>query len=375
MTTAELCLALMRADTEEEVVALLISAGYWDDAALWRYLGDTENNFGAIGNQQSEAVAALIEKLINGVDARLLDACLAAGVDPTSTAAPPSIRHAVAEFFEDHAGSFPPDFGSIALWPDSMATREADQLTLTATGQGPKSGSGLPCLTVADSGEGQAPDDFPTTFLSLQKSNKLRVQFVQGKFNMGATGALQFCSPRHRLQLIVSRRNPALLASPSGRDLEWGFTIVRREPPSQGTRSSVFTYLAPIDVERGRDGRVLSFAADQWPIFPRADKEGRDAYSRESSRGSLVKLYEYHLDGTRSNIVRSGGGLLQRVDFGMPELALPIRLYECRDTYRGHSGSFSTNVLGVVARLDRDRHEKLEEGFPIGHVVRLEGEE
>jgi hypothetical protein len=375
MTVAELCLALMRADTEEEVVALLVSAGYWDDAALWRYVGDTENNFGAIGNQQSEAVAALIEKLINGVDARLLDACLSAGVDPTSAAAPPSIRHAVATFFEDHSGALPPDFGSIALWPDSMATREADQLTLTATGQGPKTGSGLPCLTVADSGEGQTPDNFPATFLSLQKSNKLRVQFVQGKFNMGATGALQFCSPRHRLQLIVSRRNPALLDSPSARDLEWGFTIVRREPPSQGTRSSVFTYLAPIDVGAGRDGRVLSFAADEWPIFPRADKEGRDAYARSSSHGSLVKLYEYHLDGTRSNIVRSGGGLLQRVDFGMPELALPIRLYECRDTYRGHSGSFATNVLGVVARLDRDRHEKLEEGFPIGHVVRLEGRE
>lgn len=365
----------MRADTEEEVVALLVSAGYWDDVALWRYLGDTENNFGAIGNQQSEAVAALIEKLINGVDARLLNACLTAGIDPVSAAAPPSIRHAVAEFFEDHPGPLPPEFGSIALWPDAMATREADQLTLTATGHGPKTESGLPCLTVTDAGEGQTPDDFPVTFLSLQKSNKLRVQFVQGKFNMGATGALQFCSPRHRLQLIVSRRNPALLDSPADRDLEWGFTIVRREPPSQGMRSSVFTYLAPIGVEKGRDGRVLSFAADRWPIFPRADKEGRDAYSRESTHGSLVKLYEYHLEGTRSNIVRSGGGLLQRVDFGMPELALPIRLFECRETYRGHSGSFATNVLGVVARLDRDRHEKLEEGFPIGHVVRLEGRE
>lgn len=375
MTPEDLCLALMRADTEEDVVALLVSAGYWDDVALWRYLGDTENNFGAVGNQQSEAVAALIEKLINGVDARLLNACLIAGVEPTSEAAPSSIRHAVAEFFEDHSGPLPPDFGSIALWPDLMATREADQLTLTATGHGPKTGSGLPCLTVADSGEGQTPDDFPSTFLSLQKSNKLRVQFVQGKFNMGATGALQFCSPRHRLQLIVSRRNPALVESPTGRDLEWGFTIVRREPPSQGTRSSVFTYLAPRGVEEGRDGQVLSFTADRWPIFPRADKEGRDAYSRESTHGSLVKLYEYHLDGTRSNIVRSGGGLLQRVDFGMPELALPVRLYECRNTYKGHSGSFATNVLGVVARLDRDRHEKLEEGFPVGHVLRLEGRE
>ena len=91
-----------------------------------------------------------------------------------------------------------------------------------------------------------------------------------------------------------------------------------------------------------------------------------------SPYGSLVKLYEYSLDGTKSNIVRSGGGLLQRVDFGMPELALPIRLYECRRGYRGHSGSFSTNVLGIVGRLDRDRHEKLEDGFPVGHIERID---
>lgn len=376
MTAEALALALMKADSEEEVVALLQAAGYWEDSDLWRYLGDTENNFGSIGNQQSEAVAALIEKLINGVDARLLNACLERDIDPTSPEAPQSIRRAVADFFEDHPGPLPADFGSIAIWPDAMATREADQLTLTATGFGPKAGSGLPCLSIADSGEGQTPDDFPSTFLSLQKSNKLRVQFVQGKFNMGATGeALQFCSPQHRLQLIVSRRNPRLLANPSDRDLEWGFTIVRREPPSHGTRSSVFTYLAPFDVKQGRDGGVLSFAAEAVPIFPRADKDGRAAYARTSPHGSLVKLFEYHLDGTKSNIVRSGGGLLQRVDFGMPELALPIRLYECRDAYKGHAGSFATNVLGVVARLDRDRHDNLEEGFPIGHVLRLEGRE
>lgn len=375
MTAATLALALMKADSEEEVVALLQAAGYWEDPDLWRYLGDTENNFGSIGNQQSEAVAALIEKLINGVDARLLNACLERGIDPTSPEAPQSIRRAVADFFEDHPGPLPADFGSIAIWPDAMATREADQLTLTATGFGPKAGSGLPCLSIADSGEGQTPDDFPSTFLSLQKSNKLRVQFVQGKFNMGATGALQFCSPQHRLQLIISRRNPRLLATPSERDLEWGFTVVRREPPSHGTRSSVFTYLAPFEIKQGRDGGVLSFAAEGMPIFPRANKDGRAAYARSCPHGSLVKLFEYHLDGTKSNIVRSGGGLLQRVDFGMPELALPIRLYECRDAYKGHSGSFATNVLGVVARLDRDRHDNLEEGFPIGHVLRLEGRE
>ena len=371
----ELCLSLMVADSEHDVVELLRMAGYWEEQDAWRYLGDNENNFGTIGNQQSGAVAALIEKLINGVDARLLNSCLEGGIDPTSGEAPQSMRQAVARFFEDHGDDLPDDAGLIALWPDTQTTQEANQLTLSATGYGPKSVSGLPCLSIADAGEGQTPDDFPDTFLSLQRSNKLKVQFVQGKFNMGATGALQFCSPSHRLQLILSRRNPALVKESAGRGHEWGFTVVRREPASRGSRSSVFTYLAPLDVKQGRDGKVLSFPSEDWPIFPVADKNRRDAYDRRSTHGSLIKLYEYQLDGTRSNIVRSGGGLLQRVDFGMPELALPIRLYECRETYRGHSGSFSTNVLGVVARLNRDRQDKVEDGFPIGHVVRLEGME
>ena len=45
--------------------------------------------------------------------------------------------------------------------------------------------AGRPCLTVADQGEGQTPDTFPDTFMSIQRNNKLRIPFVQGKFNMG----------------------------------------------------------------------------------------------------------------------------------------------------------------------------------------------
>lgn len=375
MRSDELCRSLMASDTEAQVVKLLRMTGYWEATDAWRYLGDTENNFGVIGNQQSEAVAALIEKLVNGVDARLLNSCLERGIDPTSTNAPEGIRQAIARFFEDHGERLPQDAGLISLWPDAKATQEADQITLAATGNSPKEGSGLPCLSIADGGEGQTPDMFPETFLSLQRSNKLRIQFVQGKFNMGATGALQFCSPKHRLQLLVSRRNPRLLSAPGPRDLEWGFTIVRRERPLKGRRSSVFTYLAPTAIDSGRDGKVLSFSAKEWPIFPLIDKNERSAYGRYSTYGSLVKLYEYNLDGTKSNVVRSGGGLLSRVDLGMPELALPIRIYECRESYRGHSGSFATNVLGVVARLDRDRSEKLEDGFPVGQVVIVDGME
>ena len=57
MTESELCLALLKCDTEDEVVQLLSQADYWSDTAAWRYFGDLENNWSTIGNQQSRVVA------------------------------------------------------------------------------------------------------------------------------------------------------------------------------------------------------------------------------------------------------------------------------------------------------------------------------
>ena len=78
----------------------------------------------------------------------------------------------------------------------------------------------------------------PDTFLSLSKSNKLRIPFVQGKFNMGGTGVFQF-SGRNNLQLIVSKRDPEIAKFEQDETKDcWGFTIVRREDPKEGRRSS-----------------------------------------------------------------------------------------------------------------------------------------
>jgi hypothetical protein len=370
MSNDTLCMSLMRADTEADVISVLQNSGYWDNPFVWRPLGDDNNNFATIGNQQSEAIAALVEKIVNGVDARLIDACLRAGVNPEGPDAPQSVREAVARFFEGKERPTGHD-GRIGEWPSSMATAQGRLLTVSATGYMPMAGK--PSISIADQGEGQTPSSFPDTFMSLHRSNKLRIPFVQGKFNMGGTGALQFCGGESKVQLVVSRRNPALLGDDSSeRDHYWGFTVVRREPPSQGSRSSMFTYLAPVDDDE--DPRsVLSFAADEWPIFPEANDQVRDAYTRPASYGSLIKLYEYEWQGTKSNIVSSAPGLLRRVDIGLPELALPVRLFECRPGYKGHRGSFATNALGLIARLDENRNENVEPESPIGGVLALDG--
>src|SRR5208337_1530145 len=92
---------ILSMDSEDEITELLKFHGLWQDESLWRYYGDIENTFGIIGNQASTADAALVEKLINSIDARLTNECLMMAIDPEGPRAPQSMREAVAEFFDN----------------------------------------------------------------------------------------------------------------------------------------------------------------------------------------------------------------------------------------------------------------------------------
>ena len=63
MGNKELCIKLMKAESESEVIEILKNAGYWDDEKVWAYYGGKENNWGTTGAQQDLAEAALVEKL------------------------------------------------------------------------------------------------------------------------------------------------------------------------------------------------------------------------------------------------------------------------------------------------------------------------
>lgn len=214
----ELAIALVNANAEREVIDILKRYSFWDDPANWRLYSDDENNFRIIGSQQARPEAALVEKLVNSIDARLMGACLRSGIKPDSGDAPQTIWHARKKFF-----------GNIDR------TVLANEITLAVTGARGHQ-QGMPCLTICDTGEGQSPSDVPNTFLSLDRSNKLRIPFVQGKFNMGGTGALMFCGDR-KLQLIITRRDPTIVPFANQNDAAaslWSVVIVRRESPPKG---------------------------------------------------------------------------------------------------------------------------------------------
>lgn len=361
------CLSLLKADTEDHVIKILKNKGFWDDKKVWRYYSDEEDNFSTIGNQQSRPEAALVEKVVNSVDAVLMNACWLTGMSPQDRGAPKTIHEAVALYFSGDIHKHD-TLGHISYWSTQKRTEISRLISIAATGD-----RSNPCFTISDAGEGQTPNSMPITLLDLSHKNKLGIQFVQGKFNMGGTGVFQFCG-RHNLQLIITRRNPYIVNRTKGilsneSDKAWGFTVIRREDPIPGRKSSVYTYLAPVGAQQNLGkGGVLYFSSESFPTFP----EGRNPYGRKTEWGTAIKLYEYTATGFRTNMMMRDG-LLSRLDVLLPEIALPIRLYECRD-YRGHTGSFETTLSGLTVRLEDNRAENLEDGFPTTSQLMVYGE-
>ena len=351
MNNLELATTLVGTETESALIEVLKNEGYWDEYAHWQPYGDNENNYSIIGNQQSNADAALVEKLINSVDAVLMKECMVRGLSVSGPNAPQSMHAALSEFFHMRNGQL--------MNLDSHSRNDlAQNIILAATGKK----RGEENLTIVDRGEGQTPKKMPMTILSLSKSNKLKVPFVQGKFNMGGTGVFPFCGKYH-LQLVISKRCPDISNSENDPTFdEWSVTVVRKEEAREGRKSSMYTYLT--DAE----GKLLTFNADVLPIVPitedNSDSDPNMIY------GTFIKLYNYALTGYKTNILLD---LNYRLSLLIPDLAHPIRLRECRPGYSGNTLAATLN--GMVTRLYDDRSNNIEDTFPSSGTLNVDGQE
>ncbi len=346
--------ALLHAESEDEVESILKGGGYLtDDPRIWHPLGGMENNFGAVGNQQSDATGALVEKIINAIDSMLMAECFAHNIDPESPQAPQSMTEAVELFFKVRDGKI-----------DNLGTDEqrklAENINLVAVGSRTN-----PNYLIIDKGEGQTPAKFPDTFLSLLKANKIRIPFVQGKFNSGGTGVLQFCGTQN-YQLIVSKRRPNCPVDPGDQTANlWGFTLVRRLLPSGGRRNSMYVYLAP-------GGQVPSFQAEVIKVLPGESGKNQPAppYAVDLPYGTCIKLYNYRW---RAKTLATTDALYELERF-LQLPCLPFRLTETRD-YSAHY--YATTVRGgwasATAEKDEGESKKLEEGFPAYADLTLAG--
>lgn len=343
----QLCIDLLRAEDESEAVRLLDAHGYTlENVTAWHPLGENAGNFSTIGNQQEEGTAALVEKIVNSIDAVLLGECHAAGISPESSSAPKTMQEAIEKFLGVKDGRL----GAL----DPSEQRElAHRISLVATGA-----KTSPCYLVIDNGEGQSPERFKDTFLSTTRSSpKARIPFVQGKFNAGGTGSLQFCG-KHNIQLIISRRQPnaPVDANDNSAGL-WGFTVIRRRRPRAGDRSSVFEYLAP-------GGNILRFAANSIAALPGKpmQKKAPKPYEEPLNYGTCVKLYNYRWRGRGLATLEARRELEQYLQIP----GLPFRVTEARAGYSANY--YATTVVGVwnsLEDVDEETGSKnVEAGFP-----------
>ncbi len=337
MDNYELCEFLLKAESEADVEDVLKKAGYaGDDPNIWQPFGGFGMNLNQINNQQSDATAALVEKLINSIDAVLMAECHHSGIDPKGTDAPRTMAEAVDRLFKVKDGRLE------YLLPKERTTL-AGRIHFVATGSKRE-----PCYLVVDSGEGQTPASFQDTFLSLTKQNKDDIPFVQGRFNCGGTGVLPFCGD-HKYQLIISRRHPSCPASKddSTKD-QWGFTLVRRQRPAPGRKSSMYVFLAPA-------GSILTFSRQTIAALPGQSSKNKPApaYAVGLPYGTCIKLYNYRWK-KKTLVTTDGRYELERFLHSVP---LPFRISETRD-YKANY--YSTTLSGILAHVNEDGAEESE---------------
>lgn len=351
-----LCLKLLKCESEESVIKILKERGYWNNPEFWKTYGDgVDSNFGQISGQQTQADLSLVEKIINSVDAVLMNECLIKNINPEGDQAPKSIAAALKEWFSVHDGKL-----------RNLTTKQlqdlSDKIHLVASGDKKN-----PCFSIIDKGEGQTPYKIEKTILSLGKIRKAKIPFVQGKYNMGGAAAMVFAG-NDNLQLVISKRNQELKKHDDDSFEKWGFTIVRRdESVAEMKGIPVYNYLCV-------DNKLLSFKSDSLPLLP-GKKYSRNSppenYRQELESGTLIKLYDYDIGaGLRSAIITD---LYFRLSTLLPAMAMPITLTETR---KYKSRSYSRRLTGILTRLESnsDLQREIEQGFPYSSIISFKNE-
>lgn len=326
MNYKKLLLDLYWADSSEDVYKVILQYGL-DSSKYWHPYGDNINNAGTFENQQASPENALVEKLTNSIDAILMKECYTRGINPkdeSNPEVPSDMAIAVEKFYGVKDGK----------WENKTSSERnavAQNIQVIVTGD-----RKTPNVAIYDNGEGQNPENFSNTFLSLQRGNKTNIPFAQGKYNFGATGAVVFCGDQHRYQMIISQRNNEL----NDGNGKIGFTLVRRHIlNSEEENSYKLTWYEYLVI----DGTI-----------PCIDAEPLDLGLNEIkyNSGSIVKMYSYQLTKPSDATL----DLWRELNPLLYVPAFPVLICEKRD-FKGHSST--KLMLGNRTRLTLDDRDKV----------------
>jgi len=325
-----MCLKLLAAENEAKVQEIIDASSWMKKPKNWIPLDNRETNFNITSNQASDGGKALTELMTNMVDAVLMKAAYKKGVDPLGEQAPKTMEDAIQRLIEPPGGRKVTELNAKDPWLRDFSRKN---LLIGITG-GKTKNEPLPCYTFVDNGEGQKPENFPTTFLSLSAANKKGLSFVQGKYNMGSSGVLGYCG-RRGFKLIVSRRHDG--------EGPWGWTLIRRRP-DDGENLPIAEYLVTPEKE------ISTFEQDiLCPLHTMGEKPGfYDGVMLKT--GTVVKLYDYQIGGKFLTF----RGAREALNENLVETKLPFRLLDFRQVPKTKDAKEKAAKKGLERALGID---------------------
>ncbi|TXN36316.1 hypothetical protein FVB32_16160 [Flagellimonas hymeniacidonis] len=216
--------------------------------------------------------------------------------------------------------------------------KQAEEIQIIADGKGPRSPRKQypTSVIVYDNGEGQHPDKFESTFLSLVSGNKNNIHFVQGKYNMGGSGAIVFCGKK-RYQLIASKRYT--------NDGDFGFTLIR-EHPKRETDKSKETWYEFLLI----NSKIPSFPIEQLEL---------GLENRKFKTGTIIKMYSYQFPKGYSGFAQD---LNQSINEFLFHPALPILTKDTAERYPNNK-VLTNDLYGLNRRLLSEEQDYLDDKF------------
>ena len=329
---------LYTAETEQEVDNVL-KKYHMNNQIDWAPYGNYDSNYSIINNQSSTAEQAIIEKITNSVDAMLMVKCLEKGIDPESEYAPINSKEALEKFYQLKNG----ETNNFSYGEEKLLS---DDIQLIATSKNRQTSKlAKPNFIIFDRGEGQTPKNLPNTILSLIHGNKLKIQFTQGTYNQGGSGALNFCGAKGYC-LVISKRNPNIATQFIDKTDEtrndWGWTLIRHEM-RKGNKNRMYTYYAPnkkISIIHDKEINLLPLE-----LSPKESKEDLVyngpcksylPYSKAVNYGTAIKLYQYE--------VKKKGPIISHIKYDLAsyiyDTYLPIKFIDCRKNKASNSVIF-----------------------------------
>lgn len=270
-----LAVAMLMVESEIEVEEIIAGNPHMSNPDNWIPVARSENNIATVNNQSVDPTKALGEMVTNMVDAILMRLATQKGIDPRGYDAPQSIAEGVETLLGWKEGRMTNAFNTM-----HKATAWATKNMQIAFTGNEKNSSVEPTLVFCDSGEGQHPQDFDRTFMSLgDGGGKRDIKFVQGQYNQGSSGVLGFCG-RNGYKLVLSRKHTL--------DGEWGWSLVRRRPNYDRI---VYEYFKV----GGLDGFIPSFKADSMDMV--YDRNGSPIADTNFKSGTAIKLFNYRIGG------------------------------------------------------------------------------